>query len=57
MEKKILINSEELFLLYMKWVDEVSETCDWKTNFGPKEIVMAISKIIEENPKLIRYDK
>ena len=37
----------------MKKVDEVCEKCDWVTDFGPKEIVHMISKIIEDNPDII----
>jgi hypothetical protein len=37
----------------MQWVDEVSEECDWKTSFSPKEIVHAIVNILEINPQLI----
>ena len=47
------INKEELYKLYMEWVDEVAETCDWKTHFTPEEIVYAIADILEKNPKLI----
>ena len=46
------IDKEELFKLYMEWVDKVSEDNDWKTSFGPKEIVYSISNIIESNPQL-----
>lgn len=48
------IDKKELFDLYMKWVDEVTEECDWKTTFGPEEIVYAIASILENNPKLIK---
>jgi hypothetical protein len=48
----MLINREELIKLYMQWVDEVSEECDWKTYFGPQEIVNAIVTILENNPEL-----
>ncbi len=47
------INTEELYKLYMKWVDQVSEDCDWKTHFTPDEIVHAIARILENNPHLI----
>lgn len=47
------INKDELYKLYMEWVYEVSEVCDWKTHFEPEEIVHAIAKIIETNPQLI----
>jgi hypothetical protein len=43
------INRELLFQLYMERVDEIVEVCDWKTSFGPEEIVGIISSIIEDN--------
>lgn len=46
------INKRELFKLYMEWVDAVSEECDWKTEFGPEEIVSAIANILENNNQL-----
>lgn len=49
----IQINRDELYKLYMEWVDRVSETCDWKTHFGPEEIVDSIANILETNPHLI----
>lgn len=48
------INTEELYRLYMEWVNDVAEHCDWKTHFEPKEIVHAISSILERNPDLIQ---
>ena len=42
--------TEEIYKLYMKWVDNIP---DEKTIFTPKEIVNAISNIIESNPSLI----
>ena len=50
------INKEQLYKLYMEWVDNVTEECDWKTSFGPEEIVYAIAKILETNPQLIKND-
>jgi hypothetical protein len=47
------VNKEKLYELYMNWVDEVTDICDWKTSFGPEEIVHAIGVIIETNPDLI----
>jgi len=47
------INRELLFQLYMERVDEITEVCDWKTSFGPEEIVGIISSIIEENTDVI----
>jgi hypothetical protein len=52
-----LIDSDKLYELYMEWVDKVSEECDWKTYFEPKEIVYSISKILQENPSLITKNK
>ena len=47
------INKEKLFELYMNKVDKICEECDWKTEFGPKEIVYIIATIIEKNPEII----
>ena len=47
------IDKTELYKLYMDWVNKVSDECDWKTHFGPKEIVYAICRILEEHPELI----
>ena len=53
----MIIDKQELLRLYMEWVDKVSEDLDWKTHFGPEEIVYAIADIIENNPKLITDEK
>ena len=50
------INREELFKLYMEWVEFISEECDWKTSFGPEEIVHSIANILEQNPQLINNE-
>jgi hypothetical protein len=52
MKVKTKINKEELYKLYMEWVEQVTEECDWKTSFGPEEIVGAIATILENNPHL-----
>lgn len=39
----------------MDKVSEISETCDWKSVFGPEEIVNLIAEIIENNPKIVLY--
>jgi hypothetical protein len=57
MENNIKIDRNELYRLYMEWVDKVADECEWKTHFDPEEIVHAISKILEENPQLIKHDK
>ena len=46
------INRKELYKLYMEWVNEVTEECDWKTSFEPEEIVGVIVTILENNPHL-----
>ena len=33
----------------MQEVNDICEVCDWKTNFGPEEIVDIICNIIEKN--------
>ena len=48
------IYREEVYKRYMDWVDKVSEDCDWKTSFGPEEIVNAICDILEKNPMLVK---
>jgi hypothetical protein len=47
------VDKERLYKLYMEWVNEVTDNCDWKTSFGSEEIVHAIGVIIENNPDLI----
>jgi hypothetical protein len=47
------IDTDEVYLKYIDWVHKVSESHDWKTTFGPREIVESIVKILEDNPKLI----
>ena len=51
------INKEELFRLYMEWVDKISDECDWKTHFEPKEIVYSIASILENNTYLFLNNK
>lgn len=51
------INRDELYKLYMEWVNQVSEDFDWKTTFGPEEIVHAIANILETNSQLIQDDR
>ena len=55
MKVKTKINKDELYKLYMEWVDKVTEECDWVTSFGPASIVVAIADILENNPHL--YEK
>lgn len=50
------VDAEGLYKLYMEWVDDVCEVCDWKTHFEAEEIVHAIARIIERNPNLINQD-
>ena len=51
--ERLEIDKDQLYKLYMQWVDEVTEECDWKTHFEPEEIVHAIANILETNPQLI----
>jgi hypothetical protein len=51
------INREELYTHYMKWVDQVTEECDWKTSFGIEEILESIATILENNPHLYISNK
>jgi hypothetical protein len=48
------IDQQELYKLYMRRVDFITEECDWVTSFGPEEIVGMISNILENNPNLIQ---
>lgn len=41
------LDREKVFKHYMKWVDKVSKRYDWKSTFGPEEIVQSICEIIE----------
>ena len=50
------IDKEQLHKLYMDWVHQVAEQHDWKTTFGPKEIVYSIAHILETNPNLINHN-
>lgn len=50
------IDKDTLFELYMNWANDVFEECDWKTSLSPKEIVYAISNILENNPHIIKND-
>jgi hypothetical protein len=50
------INKDELYKLYMEWVNRVAEDCDWKTSFGAEEIVHSIANILEQNPQLINNE-
>jgi hypothetical protein len=49
------IDKNKIYDLYMKWVDEVSEECDWKTHFTPLEIVHQICTIIESEQLKYNY--
>jgi hypothetical protein len=54
--ERLEIDKEQLFKLYMEWVDRVSEECDWKTSFDAEEIVHSIANILETNPQLINNE-
>ena len=40
----------------MQEVNDICEVCDWKTNFGPEEIVDIICNIIEKNDVIMERD-
>ena len=54
--ERLEIDKEQLYKLYMEWVNRVAEDCDWKTSFGPEEIVHSIANILEQNPQLINNE-
>jgi hypothetical protein len=47
------INREALLKLYIIEIEHISESFDWKTQFGPEEIVNLIASIIEKHPTLL----
>ena len=55
MPTSIKIDRECVYDMYMTWVDKVSEECDWKSSFGPEEIVNQICGIIEANPQVYSF--
>ena len=40
----------------MEDVDHIAEVCDWKTQFGPEEIVNMIAGIIEKNKDIVELE-
>lgn len=38
---------ENIHLKYIERIDRITEECDWKTNFSPKEIIEILLNIIE----------
>jgi hypothetical protein len=50
------IDREKLHELYMLEINRIADACEWKSNFGPEEIIDIISNIIEKNPILINED-
>lgn len=51
------IDREVLYKLYMEEVESIAEECDWKTHFGPQEIVSIIANILENNTFLVDNKK
>ena len=37
---------QDVLTKYLKWVEEVSEDCEWKTHFTPDEIVSKVVDIV-----------
>lgn len=50
------INNKLLYTLYMEEVNRICDEIEWKTHFGPQEIVDLIAKIIEKNPSIVEND-
>jgi len=48
------INKEKLYELYLQAMDEILEECDWKTHFSAQECVYLVSRVLEQNPELIK---
>ena len=46
------INRNILYTLYTKKIADICETCDWKTHFGPEEIVNILAGIIENHAEV-----
>lgn len=55
MQTLVKIDRERVYDMYMDWVNKVSEECDWKSSFGPEEIVNQICGIIEANPQVYSF--
>jgi hypothetical protein len=51
--KQIKIDRTVLHEIYMDHVNQICEDLEWKTHFGPKEIVDIMATILEKNPELI----
>ncbi len=47
------INRSQLLKEYLNKINSISDDLDWKTHFGPEEIVGIICNILEENSDLI----
>lgn len=37
---------QDVLTKYLKWVEQVSEDCEWKTHFTPDEIVSKVVDIV-----------
>lgn len=37
---------QEVLAEYLEWVNQVTEDCDWKTEFTPEEIVSKVVDIV-----------
>lgn len=49
-----IVDRDMLYKLYISWVNQVADDLEWKTQFGPREIINAIANIIESNPDIIQ---
>jgi hypothetical protein len=51
--KKIKINKEKLYSLYMEEVNRISDLFEDKSYFSAQDLIGIVSDILEKNPKLI----
>jgi hypothetical protein len=49
------IDKNKLYKLYIQKINKISEDCEVKTHFTPKECVDLVSSILESNPQLVSY--
>ncbi len=50
------IDKEKLYELYIQAMDEILDVCDLKTHFTAQECVYLVSRVLEQNPELIKND-
>jgi hypothetical protein len=53
-DEDIKIDREKLYKIYMDYVNDICDECDWVLSFTPKDIIRMVSNILETNPNLIK---